>query len=250
MSDGKPPTTGNTTGSNQAPSYFSIHGFPLFLGGQYITSFKRRFCRLNWNPTMGRSALMTATFVAFMAWTTLIAISDSIPANSSQCKPIALVKRRSTYSSLLRQPQFDVSLQSKDFPALSQMALFKNRSYIEMDTCPCNDSGPVYSLLYRALQRDSVTNVLCKPKISCTFDRDRHPPVLYHINCGVSTTSSDPFTCESIKFPNPVYVLRRKRCTDSESETWKAALEENFYVGCKAEIGNTQTIEAMWKPNC
>ena len=193
------------------------------------------------------------TFITFMAWTAWKAGSERIPAE--KCRPIALVTRRSKYSELLRTSGHDVSLHNRSYPALSQMALFKNSSYIEMDTCPCDDSGHVYSLLSQGLQKDSAASVLCSPKITCTYDRDRYPPVLYQITCGVSTTVSDPFTCRSINFDGQggLSVLRRKNCKDSndrESDTWRWVREKNFYVGCEVEIGNAQAIRTMWRANC
>lgn len=177
---------------------------------------------------MGRSSILFVTLLFFMALTVFALAAPRI----ADCDPLALVRRRQEYHKYAMTVNLSDRFEYQ--PALRQHQLYKNPNFTELDTCPCSNDGPVYSVVSEGINHDSAVSRLCRPKVTCTYDRDRHPPVIYQVTCGVATIESDPYTCVNRTFPL-IYVLRRRYCTDSkgrDSEHWDW-VHEHIHSGCE-----------------
>ena len=175
------------------------------------------------------------------------------PAVLGKCAPNALVALRSAFREYQKQVPYSVNLM-KAQPALRQLELFKYDNYKETNTCGCPDEGPAYSAVDNALQNDTRANRVCNPKVSCSYDQDRYPPVIYHVKCNFTTEASDPFICNSKK--NVITVLRRSKCqdaNDTDSEQWDWVDNEILYTGCelksKCSCNQPQEIQNIMKNN-
>ena len=122
----------------------------------------------------------------------------------------------------------------KTQPAITQLVTFRNSSYIEAASCESRDTDQAYLDVYKGMSEDNTDTRLCKPRVICTFDRNRYPPVIYQVECGTQTKWTDPFICKTKK--NTIHVLRRFDCKDAEgndSEQWRWDDSEVIHTGCK-----------------
>ena len=162
----------------------------------------------------------TETTLLFMS-TLLTSVTLS---STATCTPRALVTLRSWF----RAHQYDQHKPTR------QMQYFRNDSYIEPATCQTKDDDQAYLGLTKELAQDKSSNRICNPRVVCTFDRDRYPPVIYQVKCGTVTTTSDPFTCK--RKETTIAVLRRYNCKDArgkDSEGWKWDDKQTIYTGCE-----------------
>ena len=185
----------------------------------------------------------TAWYFAGLILAVLRVSSQSVDADT--CTPQALVTLRRWFRSRqndVYNKHYSSTLLAAN-PALRQLELFKNEDYNETSTCGCSNHAveqlnDAYAAVDKELQKKPV-NRLCRPTVFCTYDRDRYPPVIFQVKCGVTTTASDPIGCTQMK--KFVNVYRRFSCTESIkingtqhlSEKWKWSDTETILTGCQ-----------------